>query len=133
MNVKPVATPGLVPASQTTHGEAPRASTGSSTSDRGPALQRQTQATAAPQTNKTVPAAGQAVEVSSEDRQKAEQLRAFVNNDDLRVSTRHDDASGRNIVEILDQASGEVVSQYPTEEIIRLYASLRQSLVDKSA
>lgn len=124
MNVKPVATPGLVPASQSAHGQASRASTVPSSLSGGPAVQHPNTASVASPTGNAP---------SSEDRQMAEQLRAIVNNDDLRVSTRHDDESGRNVVEVLDQATGEVVSQYPTEELIRLYATLRQSLVDKSA
>jgi uncharacterized FlaG/YvyC family protein len=67
------------------------------------------------------------------DRQKAKQLKAFVSDANMKLSTYHDEASGRDILEVRDQATGELVTQYPSEELIRLYAALRQSLVDESA
>ena len=70
---------------------------------------------------------------NSADRQKADQLKAFVDNANVRLNTYHDEASGRSILEVRDQITGDVVSQYPSEELIRLFASLRQTLVDQSA
>lgn len=67
------------------------------------------------------------------DRQKADELRAFVANDKFSLSTYHDENSGRQVVEVRDQTTGDVVSQYPSEELIRLYSSLRESLVDERA
>jgi len=71
--------------------------------------------------------------IDDADRQKADQLKAFVANDKFSLSTYHDDNSGRQVVEVRDQTTGEVVSQYPSEELIRLYTSLRESLVDERA
>jgi flagellar protein FlaG len=133
MNVKPVSTPGPVATGQAVQGEAFRASTGSSSSNRGETLRRSAQAVAESPANNASAPVDQNTQVSSEDRQTADQLRSYIKNDDVQVSTRHDDASGRSVVEVRDKASGEVVTQYPAEELIRLYAALRESLVDESA
>lgn len=71
--------------------------------------------------------------VSSGDLQKAEQLKALISDRNVRLSTYHDDASGRNVLEIRDQDTGDVVGQYPSEELLRLSAALREPFVDQSA
>lgn len=67
------------------------------------------------------------------DRKMAEQLKTFINDENMRLRTYHDESSGRSILEVRDQTTGRVVSQYPSEELIRLYASLRETLIDQHA
>lgn len=81
----------------------------------------------------TAPAALETNLAASADRQKAEQLKAFIGDNNVRLSTYHDEASGRSVLEVRDQVTGDVVGQYPSEELVRLYAALRQPLVDQSA
>lgn len=77
--------------------------------------------------------AGYQDQALSADRQKAEQLKAFIGDENMQLRTYHDEASGRSVLEVRDQTTGDVVSQYPSEELIRLYSALRQPLVDQSA
>ncbi|NJO38425.1 MAG: flagellar protein FlaG [Rhizobiales bacterium] len=72
-------------------------------------------------------------EIDEADLQKAEQLRAFVASENFSLRAYHDEESGRQIIEVRDQTTGDVVTQYPSEELVRLYTSLRQSLVDQRA
>lgn len=69
----------------------------------------------------------------TEDLQKAETLRALISNKNMELKTYHDEASGRSVLEVSNQATGEVVSQYPSDELLRIYAALREPLIDKSA
>lgn len=69
----------------------------------------------------------------ADDLKKAETLRALISNENMQLRTYHDDASGRSVLEVSDQATGEIVSQYPSDELLRLYAALREPLVDQSA
>ena len=129
MNVNPAAVPGPASTAQVaTRAESQPASTAAA----GRAEVRQRSAAST-----TEPANGQARAVINQgdraDRQKAEQLKAFIGDANMQLSTYHDEASGRSILEVRDQVTGDVVSQYPSEELIRLYASLRQTLVDQSA
>jgi flagellar protein FlaG len=101
--------------------------------DRGQVLQREQASTRRSDTNGVQAAANNPTKAAEADRQKAEQLRAFVANDKFSISTYHDEGSGRQIVEVRDQDTGDVVSQYPSEELRRLYESLRESLVDQQA
>lgn len=130
MNVTPVSTPGLASSGPIRVDDASAPTTAASNRG-GHVLQPQTGATTERAASSAPAPLGQLP--TSEDRQKAEQLRSFIADDNVRVSTRHDEASGRSIVEVRDQTTGDVVSQYPTEELVRLYAALRESLVDQSA
>ncbi|MDF2782274.1 MAG: FlaG protein [Geminicoccaceae bacterium] len=51
----------------------------------------------------------------------------------MRVSTHHDDDSDRVVLRVQSLSTGQVVEQIPSEELLRLYATLRQSLVDERA
>lgn len=88
---------------------------------------------AEPRNNEARESVDQESSAARADRQKAEQLKAFIGDENMRISTYHDEASGRSILEVRDQTTGDVVSQYPSEELIRLYAALRQPLVDQNA
>jgi hypothetical protein len=65
--------------------------------------------------------------------EKAARLKALLTAPEVQVSTHLDDASGRFVLQVHSLATGEVVEQIPSEELLRLYASLRESLVDESA
>ncbi len=132
MNVNPVAAPGPASSAQlATRVERPQVST--SASGRGDVRQRPAAQVTEPNGNAARATFDQSSQVTNADRQKAEQLKAFIGDDNVRLSTYHDRDSGRSILEVRDQTTGDVVSQYPSEELIRLYAALRQPLVDQSA
>ena len=131
MNVTPVTTPGPTSAGQIetrTRSAQPQAPA----PDRGRPSPREL-ASAHLQDADSPQNIAREVAADAADRLKADELRAFVANDKFSLSTYHDENSGRQVVEVRDQTTGEVVSQYPSEELIRLYTSLRESLVDQSA
>ena len=43
------------------------------------------------------------------------------------------EASGHLVLRVQDQATGELVEQIPADALLRLYAALRESLVDEQA
>lgn len=132
MNVNPVTSPGPSPSRQTeARVKAPQAST--PVVDRGQVLQREQALARRPDADNGQRAIANLTKADEGDRQKADQLRAFVANDKFSISTYHDEGSGRQIVEVRDQETGDVVSQYPSEELRRLYESLRETLVDQQA
>ena len=143
MNVTPVAAPGPASTGQmATRAESQQAP--AAASGRGNVRQRQVALTAEQglsEAKGAIERGGQAAHAERQqispaeiaDRQKAEQLKAFIGDNSVRLSTYHDEASGRSILEVRDQVTGDVVSQYPSEELVRLYAAFRQSFVDKSA
>lgn len=130
MNVTPVTMPGSPTSGQIearTRGQqapAPAA-------DRGHVSQRDLASAERPEQSKAAAFLESVNEIDAADRQKAEQLREFVVNEKFSLRTYHDEQSGRHIVEVRDQTTGDVVTQYPSEELIRLYSSFRQSLVDQ--
>lgn len=64
---------------------------------------------------------------------QVDRLRAMLTDPDTRVRTHRDEASGRTVIEIESLATGETVDQIPNEELLRLYAAIRQPLVDERA
>ena len=64
---------------------------------------------------------------------EAARLKALLTDPAMRVSTHHDDDSDRVVLRVQSLTTGEVVEQIPSEELLRLYATLRQSLVDERA
>lgn len=132
MNVNPVAAPGPAPTAQVaTRTESRQAPT--TTASRGDVRQAPVAARAETANAAATAVVDQNSQAVSADRQKAEQLKSFIGDSNMRLSTYHDQDSGRSILEVRDQTTGDVVSQYPSEELIRLYAALRQPLVDQSA
>lgn len=69
----------------------------------------------------------------SEDRKTAERLRTQIGDKNMQLRTYHDEASGRSVLEVSDQTTGKVVNKYPSDELLRLYAALREPLVDQNA
>ena len=65
--------------------------------------------------------------------EEAARLKALLTAAHVQVSTHLDDTTGRFVLEVQSLATGEVVEQIPSEELLRLYATLRESLVDESA
>ncbi len=132
MNVNPVAAPGHTSKGQVA-AKAISQQVPTSVSERGDTHTRSAMITAKPKDDQATVLADHNSEAVSADRQKAEQLKAFIGDESVRLSTYHDEASGRSVLEVRDQITGDIVSQYPSEELIRLYAALRQPLVDQSA
>ena len=65
-----------------------------------------------------------------------ERLRALLADPTVQVRAHRDDASARLVLQVRDRATGEVIEQYPPDQLLRFYAALRQSLgalVDQSA
>ena len=132
MNVNPVSVPGPTSAGQIeTRARAVQAP--APAADRGQSLQRELASARPTEGDKPQASFSNVTEVDDADRQKADQLRDFVKNENFTVRAYHDENSGRQIIEVRDQTTGDVVSQYPSEELIRLYTSLRESLVDQRA
>ena len=46
----------------------------------------------------------------------------------VRVRAHRDDASARLVLQVLDRSTGEVIEQYPPDQLLRFYAALRESL-----
>ena len=58
----------------------------------------------------------------------AARLRALLADPAVRVRAHRDDASARLVLQVLDRATGEVIEQYPPDQLLRFYAALRESL-----
>jgi hypothetical protein len=46
----------------------------------------------------------------------------------VRIRAHRDEASARLVLQVLDRATGELIEQYPPDQLLRLYAALRESL-----
>jgi uncharacterized FlaG/YvyC family protein len=75
----------------------------------------------------------EAAEATSDDLLKAQELKALIANQDTQVRTYRDENSGRPVLQVTDKRTGVVVEQYPSEELLRLYAAMREPFVDQSA
>jgi hypothetical protein len=64
---------------------------------------------------------------------EAARLKALLTDPAMRVSTHQDEASGRTILQVRSRATGEVIEQIPSEALLRLYAAMREPLVDERA
>jgi len=64
---------------------------------------------------------------------EAQRLKALLTDPDKRVGMYRDEASGHVVMQIEDRATGEVVEQIPSADLVRLYAALRESLIDEQA
>lgn len=83
------------------------------------------------QVERTAPV--EAARAIDRDRLESDRLKALVTDPGLRVSIRPDEASGRVVMQVVDRATGQVVEQVPAEELVRLYAALREPLLDERA
>jgi flagellar protein FlaG len=64
----------------------------------------------------------------------AQQLQDFMQSMNRSVHFQVDEDSGRDVIRVLDKQSGEVIKQYPSEEVLGLVSKLSQSaglLVDE--
>ncbi len=66
-------------------------------------------------------------------RGEAARLKTLLTDPEVQVSTHLDDTTGRYVLRVQSLATGEVVEQIPSEELLRLYSTLRESLVDERA
>jgi uncharacterized FlaG/YvyC family protein len=64
---------------------------------------------------------------------EAQRLKALLTDPAMQVSTHHDEASGHVVLRVQKQATGELIEQIPADALLRLYAALRESLVDEQA
>lgn len=62
-----------------------------------------------------------------------DRLRAMLTATETRVRTHRDDVTGRTVIQIESLTTGETVDQIPSDDLLRLYAAIRQPLVDESA
>jgi FlaG protein len=46
----------------------------------------------------------------------------------VRIRAHRDEASARLVLQVLDRTTGELIEQYPPDQLLRLYAALRESL-----
>jgi flagellar protein FlaG len=64
----------------------------------------------------------------------AQQLQDFMQSMNRSVQFQVDEDSGRDVIRVLDKQNGEVIKQYPSEEVLSLVSKLSQSaglLVDQ--
>ncbi len=131
MELNPPHMPRSPVADQSLSGNVKSSNTAISTTDHGPALRlASSRSIQGEESRGGSGAVDQAA--SSHDLKKAEQLREQISDRNMQLSTYHDDASGRSVLEVTDQATGQVVTQYPSDELLRLYAALREPLVDRN-
>jgi uncharacterized FlaG/YvyC family protein len=58
----------------------------------------------------------------------AARLRALLADPTVQVMAHRDAASARLVLEVRDRVTGEVIEQYPPDQLLRFYAALRASL-----
>lgn len=57
----------------------------------------------------------------------AQQLQEFVSQMSKSVQFQVDQESGRDVIKVIDKNSGDVLKQYPSEEVLALVARLNES------
>lgn len=57
----------------------------------------------------------------------AEQLQEFIGKMNRGLEFSVDKDSGRDVIKVLDKTSGELIKQYPTEEVLSLVAKLSEA------
>ena len=65
----------------------------------------------------------------------AQQLQDFMGEMNRSLQFKVDEDSGRDVIKVLDKDSGEVIKQYPSEEVLSLVSKLSESagiLIDKT-
>ncbi|MCK8094919.1 flagellar protein FlaG [Pseudoalteromonas sp. A3] len=65
----------------------------------------------------------------------AQQLQEFMGEMSRSLQFRVDEDSGRDVIKILDKTSGDVIKQYPSEEVLSLVSKLSESagiLIDQT-
>ena len=64
---------------------------------------------------------------------EAARLKSLLTDPGVQVNMLRDEATGRTVLRVKDVTTGEVVDQIPSDELLRLYATMRESLVDECA
>ena len=64
---------------------------------------------------------------------EAARLKTLLTDPEVQVSTHLDDTTGRFVLRVQSLTTGQVVEQIPSEELLRLYTTMRLSLVDERA
>jgi len=67
--------------------------------------------------------------------QMAQQLQDFMGEMNRSLQFKVDEDSGRDVIKVLDKSSGEVIKQYPSEEVLSLVSKLSESagiLIDQT-
>ena len=67
--------------------------------------------------------------------QMAQQLQDFMGEMNRSLQFQVDEDSGRDVIKVLDKDSGEVIKQYPSEEVLNLVSKLSESagiLIDQT-
>tara|TARA_B100000700_G_scaffold317353_1_gene408585 strand:+ start:177 stop:617 length:441 start_codon:yes stop_codon:yes gene_type:complete len=65
----------------------------------------------------------------------AQQLQDFMGEMNRSLQFKVDEDSGRDVIKVLDKESGEVIKQYPSEEVLNLVSKLSESagiLIDQT-
>lgn len=63
--------------------------------------------------------------------QEVARLKSLLTDPNMRVSTHHDRESGRVVLRVQRAETGELVEQIPSGKLLRLYAMMRESLIDE--
>lgn len=58
----------------------------------------------------------------------ATHLKALLADPAVHVRAHRDDGSARVVLQVVDRATGEVIEQYPPDQLLRFYTALRESL-----
>ena len=95
-------------------------------------LQQQTE-----QNYQQVQQSGEKDELGREQLEKmAQQLRDFMGEMNRSLQFQVDEESGRDVIKVVDKNSGELIKQYPSEEVLSLVAKLSETagfLIDQTA
>jgi flagellar protein FlaG len=65
---------------------------------------------------------------STFDEPNAPRSKGLLADGNVRIRAHRDEASARLVLQVLDRATGELIEQYPPDQLLRLYAALRESL-----
>jgi flagellar protein FlaG len=60
-------------------------------------------------------------------RQAIEQIQDFLDDSQRQLQFQVDENSGRTVVRVVDPGSGEVIRQFPSEELLQIAATLERS------
>ena len=76
-----------------------------------------------PPAGKAAPAADHSVPAPTIDK-ALEQIKSFLKDSQRQLNFQRDEATGRTIIRVIDPASGQVIRQMPSEEILKLAAMI---------
>ena len=65
----------------------------------------------------------------------AQQLQDFMGEMNRSLQFKVDEDSGRDVIKVLDKATGDVIKQYPSEEVLSLVSKLSETaglLIDQT-